>query len=200
MKKFVLFVLVILIWLFFFHQSPKAEWQDCPAPNEPVQFSNNLPSPWNYKGFTITPKATYHIKALVLSKHHYWAGETEDKLAPYDLALGWGVMSEAKVINQLKITQGWRWYEYHWTNDPPINPNEIVSHSANNHIIASDHDVFKSIKSIKKYDVVDLEGYLVNIQSADGNWHWNSSLSRTDTAGGSCELFWVTHSTILPNK
>jgi hypothetical protein len=191
MKKFALLILIILVW-FLLHQSVKAEWSGRVAPNEPTQSSLSLPSPWNYKNFIITPKARYHIKAVVLSKHSYWGGETEDKLAPYDLALGWGAMSEANVINQLKISQGWRWYEYNWSKMPPINPSEIITHSANNHIIPSEDNVLTAIKRIKQYDLVELNGYLVNVASRDGNWHWNSSLTRSDTAGGSCELFWVT--------
>jgi hypothetical protein len=36
-----------------------------------------------------------------------------------------------------------------------------------------------------------LEGYLVNITGANG-WHWNSSMSRDDTGGGSCEVLYLT--------
>ena len=62
--------------------------------------------------------------------------------------------------------------------------------SSNNHIIASDNKVLKEIKSIKRFDVVELDGYLVDVSRKDG-WHWQTSLTREDTNGGSCEVFWV---------
>jgi hypothetical protein len=43
-----------------------------------------------------------------------------------------------------------------------------------------------------------MKGYLVKISKADG-WHWISSLKRDDTAGGSCELFWVEEVSISNN-
>jgi len=191
MKKYFLILAIIVAgWMYFHH--PKAHWQGQLVSEEPVQISEDLPSPWIYKDFTFTARAKYHIKAVVLSKHHYWAGSTEDTLSSYDLALGWGPMSDAKVINQLDISQGGRWYNYHWSNYPPVDPSLIISHSSNNHIIAADQNVLEAVKHFKWYDVIDLEGYLVDIKSNKEDWSWHTSLSRTDTGGGSCEVFWVT--------
>lgn len=191
--KFFSIILVIIVsgWFLFVHPS-KAQWVGQVAVSDPVQVVEGLPSSWEYKHFTITPRAKYQIKAVVLSKHSYWAGEMEDQLAQYDLALGWGPMSEASVINQLKISQSGRWYEYRWEKFPPIDPSLIISHSANNHIIPANDQVLDVIKKIKQHDVVELQGYLVDIQDKQQNWQWHTSLSRTDTAGGSCEVFWVT--------
>jgi hypothetical protein len=38
--------------------------------------------------------------------------------------------------------------------------------------------------------MVSLSGYLVEINGAN-NWRWRSSLSRTDTGQGACEVFYV---------
>lgn len=38
--------------------------------------------------------------------------------------------------------------------------------------------------------VVTLCGYLVRVQVPDG-WHWNSSMTRSDSGNGACELAWV---------
>ena len=191
MKNFLILLAIVATSQLFLHQ-PKANWQKQLAPEAPFQTSDNLPLPWTYKDFTITPRAKYHLKAVVLSTHHYWAGEIEDTLSAYDLALGWGPMSDAMIINQLNISQDSRWYNYHWNNNPPLDPSEIISHSSNNHIIAADQNVLETIKRTKRYDVIELEGYLVDIQSKKKDWNWHTSLSRTDTTGGSCELFWVT--------
>ena len=46
------------------------------------------------------------------------------------------------------------------------------------------------LDEVYKGSLIEMKGYLVEITTADG-WHWRSSLRRDDTAGGSCELFWV---------
>ncbi len=189
-------VLAIIICVLFLIQPHRARWQNEAVPGEPVQTNTNLPHPWNYKDYLIIPKAKYHIKAVVLAKRSYWGGEAEDKISPYDLALGWGAMSDAKVINQLKTSLGWRWFNYKWENAPPISFDEINSHSSNNHIVPANKDVLQQIKRIKQYDVVELDGYLISIQSPRDGWHWDSSLSRTDREGGACELIWVTQCSI----
>jgi len=101
-------------------------------------------------------------------------------------------MSDAQVINQLHITQSFRWYNYSWKNNPPIDPKDIISHSSNHHIIAANQDVLDAVSHIKRYDLVDLEGYLVDVQSSKADWSWHTSVSRFDTGGGACKLFWVT--------
>ncbi len=188
-KIFYTAIAVALLWWFFAPQ-PKADWSGLRAPSGPFQTAAGLPAPWIKGEFTFTPRARYHIKAVVLSKHHYWAGADEDEIAPYDLALGWGPMSEAKVINALKITQGGRWYNYSWGSDLPFDPAGAVRHSANTHIIAADQKILDRIKSLRRFDVVDLQGYLVDVSKPNG-WRWHTSLSRDDTGGGSCEVFWV---------
>jgi len=180
---------MVLLWAFFFPK-PKADWNGPVAPSEPVQVSGDLPSPWPLGKMTITPRARYEIQAVVLSKHHYWAGYTEDNIAPYDLALGWGPMSDAAVINALKISQGFRWYKYVWHTAPPIDLEEIIRHSSNHHILPSDRKVLKQVESIKRFDNMLLKGYLVDVSLPDG-WRWATSLTREDSGGGACEIFWV---------
>jgi len=112
-------------------------------------------------------------------------------LSPVDLALGWGPMSDPTVINQLQISQGGRWYQYRWDNQPPIEPGVIARHSANTHLIPADSSVRKDLLNIERGQVVRLKGMLVNVEHPDG-WKWRSSTTRADTGGGSCELMWVT--------
>ncbi|MBF0486216.1 MAG: hypothetical protein HQL16_06860 [Candidatus Omnitrophica bacterium] len=174
----------------FFAPLPKATWHGLAAPAEPVQAMDALPAPWKLGQKTITPRARYEIKAVVLSKHHYWAGRDEDDISPYDLALGWGVMSDAAVINALKVSQYGRWYNYTWQDAPPADPGDIARHSSNNHIVAASRNIASKIEALKRLDVVFLKGYLVDITQPDG-WSWETSLRRDDSGGGACELFWV---------
>jgi hypothetical protein len=47
-----------------------------------------------------------------------------------------------------------------------------------------------SALEVKKNDVVKVRGYLIRADAKD-EFHWVSSLSKTDTGAGACELFWV---------
>lgn len=180
---------IVLVWLLL-TPGPRANWEGGLVAVEPLQHAEALPPAWSSGRMTIVPKAKYEINAVILSKHHYWAGFREDRLAPYDLALGWGPMSDAAVINALEISQSSRWYQYSWNGDPPLDPGEIIRHSSNHHIIAADRNVLRQVRSLRRFDRVLLKGYLVDVASPDG-WRWSSSLTREDSGGGSCELFWV---------
>jgi hypothetical protein len=101
-------------------------------------------------------------------------------------------MSVAPVINELSVSQSARWYEYRWSGDgPPLEPAEITAHSANTHCLPADAAVRDTLLGIRRHELVRLQGYLVSVTKPDG-FHWNSSLSRTDTGGHSCEVLWVT--------
>jgi hypothetical protein len=46
------------------------------------------------------------------------------------------------------------------------------------------------LKSVHPAEIVNLSGYLVEVHGPRG-MKWRSSLTRTDTGAGSCELMWV---------
>lgn len=180
---------VILLLLFAYHQANTKQFYPFAVVQEsPVQTAIFHAKPFLFRDYTVTPVAEFEIKALVLSSAQYIWGR-ESKLAPVDLALGWGPMSDGKVLKDLDITQGNRWYFYHYQHIP-IPDGEIIAHSANMHLMPATPQIARMIKKAKKGDVVAFKGYLVNVKADDG-WNWNSSLSRTDTGGHSCELVWV---------
>ncbi len=154
---------------------------------EPVQTATHK-KPFDHKGYTITPKAQFDIEARLLSKKYY-SSDAGAKLSPMDFALGWGPMSSYNVISQMKIWQSGRWYKYRY-EEPPLPLDEIVSHSANMHLIPANEKVLKTIKQARKGQVVRIRGQLVWIKGPKG-WYWNSSLTRTDRGGSSCEVIWV---------
>jgi hypothetical protein len=145
-------------------------------------------NPIKIDDFTITPVASFDIRARILSKKAYRGGN-EGKLSPFDLALGWGQMSNSVVLNELTITQSNRWY--HWkTRDFPIPRRDIETHSGNMHIIPANDNVRDVLKDAKKGQIASIRGYLVNIRKPDG-WRWNSSRSRNDTGKGACEIVYA---------
>lgn len=159
------------------------------APANPVQVERSgLPS-FVVDNYRITPAAEFSLEARVLSTEKYHMGREAD-LSPIDLALGWGPMSDNAVLDRLQISQGNRFYFYRWSDEPPIPPSEIVEHSANMHMIPASDEIKHRLDKVRVGQVVQLSGYLVRVQAPDG-WHWNSSMTRSDSGNGACELIWV---------
>jgi len=189
MKKLLVLILFVAgVW--FWSHEPAAAWRGMPAARDPVQTSTSLPAPFQNGDNTITPLAHYEIKAVVLSRERY-RNDAGAKFAPVDLALGWGPMSTAVVINDLNISQSGRWYEYSWSGEEPLEPSLIATHSANTHCLPATPAVRKQLLDVKRHDIVSLKGYLVQVTGPQG-YRWRSSLSRDDTGGGACEIMWIT--------
>lgn len=169
------------------HESP-ATWNGYPAPKDPEQAEDDLPLPFTHKGFTVSPLAHYKITAVVLARARYRMDQGAG-LAPVDLALGWGPMSRAETLNDLSISQSGRWYEYRWANEPPLEPEEIISHSANTHCLPADN-VRNALLAVRRHELVTLDGYLVEVTDLNG-FIWRSSLTRADSGAHACEVFWV---------
>lgn len=60
-----------------------------------------------YKKVLLDPLVEYSVRARVLSTERYWIDRLA-RIVPVDVALGWGVMSDTKVLEQLKISQNGR--------------------------------------------------------------------------------------------
>jgi hypothetical protein len=158
---------------------------------DPIQamLEGKIPS-FDRNGYTLTPLASFELEAKVLSKENYWLGRPSD-LSPTDLALGWGSMATAEMLDKVSITQRNRWFYWWVARDfTPELGREISNHASNMHIIPASPVVKESLDSIEKGQIVYLKGYLIEANAKDG-WKWRSSLSREDTGDGACELFWV---------
>ena len=147
------------------------------------------PSTFMLDDYQLTRKASFKIQARVLSKEPYYMGRTAD-LAPLDLALGWGEMSDSAVLSQIDISQSARWYRTRYDLPPPISEQQIVFNSSNMHMIPARKDIERSLKKLREGDIVSISGYLVDVNH-DSGWYWHSSMSRLDTGNGACELVYV---------
>ncbi len=147
------------------------------------------PSLFMLNDYQLTRKASFEIRARVLSKEPYYLNRTAD-LAPIDLALGWGAMSDSAVLDQIDISQSARWYRTRYELPPPIPDQQIIASSSNMHMIPARKGIERSLKKLREGDIVLIRGYLVDVDH-DSGWYWRSSMSRTDTGDGACELVFV---------
>ncbi len=142
--------------------------------------------------FSLTPLAEYTISARVMSTEHY-SRKWTSSLSPVDLALAWGELATVKMDDYISYKQRNRWYFYKYKPDCPVDNNYIISHSSNNHIIPSSHNLSVALKNIKKHDTVKITGLLVKVSGmADGQKvSWGTSTTRNDTGDRSCELIYA---------
>ena len=178
------------VWAYVTFFSPRTYPPGILVQRDPDQsFISNIIEPIYDGKYTIKLLAGYNIEARVLRAKRYWSGDLA-KFAPYDLALGWGPMSDQGILDQLHITQGNRFYFWEYQGRPPIPQEEIISHSANVHVIPANIAVRNQVAWLRRGDLIRMKGYLVEV-TAPGMSPWRSSLSRTDSGIGSCEIMWV---------
>jgi len=112
---------VVFLWLLVDRAFPSIplsfiSHEGAPLPDpqaEPEQRSERERGPWTEKRrgdlFTITPRATYDVTALVANKERYWQGPT-GALAPWDFVLTWGELTrepgESVLGSPYAITRG----------------------------------------------------------------------------------------------
>lgn len=161
--------------------APEAPRQTPLAPSDPRSLSKG--------DFHLQPVAAFQVEARVLSRKRY-PFDRGAPLAPLDLALGWGPMSDSGVLARLRIWQGGRAYFYAWWGEPPIPPEAIVRNSANMHLIPATPLQERILRRVRPGHLVRLRGYLVNAFGPEG-FAWYTSTTREDTGDGACELVWV---------
>ena len=162
---------------------------------EPYQGAASLTRSVVDAGGRIKPIAAFDAEVVVLGDKSYDDEELSDPLAglaPLDLAVGWGIMGRKAVRDEVSISQGNRFYRWRVrSGNLPVEQIEQVGvSSANWHLIPAAAAVRKKLMSIDEGDVVHLKGWLVEVRMQRGEWG-RSSLSRTDSGEGACEIIWV---------
>lgn len=184
----VIAIVAVVIFFVFFREGEIKREDGILVLEDPYQNNLSTHESFTEGDYTITKMAEFKIRARVLSKKHYRSGQGSD-IGKYDLALGWGPMSDSSVLRHLKISQRNRWY-YWKTKNFPIPRREIETHSANMHLLTVDPFIVREIGKVKRGNIVEIKGHLVSVSST-GGWNVKSSMTRTDTGGGSCEVIWV---------
>lgn len=164
------------------------------AAADPLQSQLEAPQALTRGDFQVIPQAQFSAEVRVLSRERYRLGALAD-VAPLDIAVGWGRMSDSAVLAELKIWQSGRFYFWQYEDEPPIPTEEIVSHSANWHLVPANDVVWNKLDGIKVGDVVQLEGKLVNLENPEVGT-MSTSLTRADSGAGACEIIYVEKASI----
>jgi hypothetical protein len=159
------------------------------APHPPDQQLVELPR-IPFGDFELEPRARYDIEARVLAVERYRT-DGGARLSPIDFAVGWGPMSDSAVLAHFRVRQGGRFFTI-YPDSQAIDLNTALLSAANMHLIPATNSIKDRLLRVRPGHVVSLRGLLVDAMGADG-YRWKTSLSRTDTGAGACELFYVEH-------
>jgi hypothetical protein len=140
--------------------------------------------------WTLTVRATYRITARVLGRETYNFDGLSD-LIPQDIALGWGPMSDSRVLRSIDMSQENRFFNWRTSAKTLVPMPVIITHAANTHVIPANPSIARQLLRLRPGEVVTLTGELVDAKREDGRWI-NTSLVRDDTGAGACEVMWVT--------
>lgn len=193
----VVLFLVLGFFLFRMHRTRELTYPPGVLINsQPQQVIVKNPVPWKKGNRLIYPLARFSLQARVLGRESYRSDGGAD-ISPYDLALGWGPMSDQKILDRLEIVQGNRRFVIVPVEGaPPLPLGALLANSSNMHILPASPAVTKEIGSLRVGNLVELSGYLVGVRE-NGQWTWVSSLVRTDSGDGACEVFWVERVQVL---
>lgn len=142
-----------------------------------------------------TALASFDAHVLVLARKDYPSVKSDplSGASPLDLAVAWGPAATSATREAVELTQSDR--RYHWRArqsdmDMP-GVGDFTHHSGNWHIVPASDAIAAQLVDVKPGDIVKMEGELVMLTFPDGTYY-SSSLSRTDTGDGACEVFRVT--------
>lgn len=166
------------------------------AVDDPLQFNLEEPLAVTRGDFQVVGQAKFSAEVRVLSRERYRLGSLAD-VSPLDIAVGWGPMSDSAVLADLKIWQSGRFYFWRYEDEPPIPTEEIVSHSANWHLVPANSGIWRKLSGVRVGDVVKLDGMLVNLENPSVTM--TTSLTRQDSGAGACEIIYVQSARIRPH-
>jgi hypothetical protein len=158
---------------------------------EPAQRNLDPAPTFAARGQTMVARARYDITARVLRKEIYRVDGGAD-IAPVDLGVGWGPLSDTRVIDELEFSQMGRFF--YWkpkrADAFPVPIGTLITHAAQMHLIPASPGIEARVKKLRPGQIVTIGGYLVDVRGPNG-FTWNTSLTRGDTGNGACEIVWV---------
>jgi len=160
------------------------------APDPPNQVLLEQPVQFDARGVTFRERARYDLKVRLLRKERYRL-DGASSIAPWDLAVGWGPMSDTGVLDDLEISQMGRFFYWRMRNaSSPLSTRDLIVSAGQIHAIPANEHVEAALSRIRRGQVIELHGYLVDVAGANG-FRWSTSLTREDTGDGACEIMWI---------
>jgi hypothetical protein len=164
------------------------------APAPPQQSVTGAEA-FDHRGYRLAPQARFEATGKVLGKRRYRWDSLAD-LVPWDLALGWGILSDEENLQTLRFSQGDRYLFWDdWARRLP--KPEVDRSSANIHVVPASPQVLAQLDSLPVGALVALRGQLVDAHDLQRPRRYFTSLTRDDTGGGACEILFLEELRVL---
>ena len=153
-----------------------------------------------FKGYYLTTQYSFKMKARVVhAKRYSW--DTLSNLITHDFGVTWGEISKTNIFNLFTWNQKDRFLIYEIREDyiNKIGGAKYVNeHIANIHLIPKDWHIESLLNKVKDSDIIELEGYLVDINYSNKVIY--TSISRSDSGPGACEVIFIRKFKILHSR
>ena len=162
-------LLVLGVW-FFETMRPVGQPPGILAPDPPsISPVAERPQVFERDAHLLTALAGFEAKARVLSVERY-GRDRQSRIAPLDIALGWGRLSDATTFRGVDVAQAERRVLFK-SYDPKLPDEEVGASVVNLHVIGADADVDKQLGKLRPGNIVQIKGWLVEAAAGDG-WRW----------------------------
>ncbi|MCB0332485.1 MAG: hypothetical protein KDD55_03230 [Bdellovibrionales bacterium] len=165
------------------------------APGPQFEFS------YHGNDYIIQPVAEYEIAGLVVTHNNISsitdAYHTSKSVDFRDICMVWGVNVTNNVFRRAQFASS-PWTCHVQFNDRLAEESFVMEQLSNTHLLSKDESVRQKVLSMRVGDQVQLKGKLINYWPRGASeLSRNSSLIRTDTGDGACEVMWVEEARIL---
>lgn len=141
--------------------------------------------------YMVEPVAEYDCAGLVVSTNYTWRDMFALAGSPIDtpdLGMVWDMNLQSGDLHKVSFWSGE--FTLNFQHAPGVK--FYMENAGNTHVLAASDDVYSQITSLRRGDQIRLRGALVNYYRTDWGPHWRkSSLTRTDTGNGACEVMFV---------
>jgi hypothetical protein len=163
------FGLIVLALWFYNAVRPVPQPPGILAPDAPqIEPVAGKPEVFERNGHVLTALARFSGQARVLSVDRY--GDRASKVAPLDVALGWGPMSDSATLKVVDVAQTERGVVFQ-SFDPKLPDEQVRDYVLNLHVVAADPELEKRLSELRRGNVVRMEGWLVEAVAGEG-WRW----------------------------
>lgn len=149
----------------------------------------------------LTPRARYAVRAWVLATDDSRRMDDWTFVMPLDVGLAWGALADPAVLEPLSFHLARRYISVSWDRTPSISDRGVMVSMSNHHLLPSDPQVHATLKRLRPGHLVELRGYLVDVDVTGGDGRrtrqFHTSLSREDIGSGACEILYVETAAIV---
>lgn len=162
--------LVVLGIVFYEMMRPVGQPPGVLAPDPPtISAPTEKPPVFERDGHVMTGIAKFEATARVVSIERY-GKDRQAKIAPLDIVLGWGVLSDTQTFKGVDVGQTERTVLFE-TYDPKLPKEAVAASLVNLHVVGADAEIDKRLRELRRGNIVGIEGWLVEVRAGDG-WRW----------------------------